>query len=398
MQNEKIAAIILVIIIAGALSVYVLSADGNDIFKNLFPTDKETTPVIENEIQLGDCIDIQYIGRYASNNTVFDSSYADVENKLDGMALQVFVSLDPNELPPIDYRSNYSAGIIEGLMEQLPGLKLGETYVLDPIDPAKAYGENKLEVGAEFKSATFAINTLKPALSLNQTLKVTRLTSVLMDLEWINIEETGIFTMPQLLLGNLSSIDQEEMIDLPPPYFIWENASEIQSINEDSVTVVTTPNKLTNIYENIEQIQYGFGTNDIFIIFPDATVATYDDTTITLTSDPEIGAEYVYEYNYFGQTIVMNYMVHSETDTVFNISATYEGTNESQYLDINKTLSFSRTYEMKKTYTYIPMVYAESLIGADLEREGYSFHNLAGESLVFEVYIERIIKTSQEDN
>ena len=67
-------------------------------------------------------------------------------------------------------------------------------------------------------------------------------------------------------------------------------------------------------------------------------------------------------------------------------------------MNINKTLSFNRSYEMKKIYQSIPMIYAESLIGLDIEREGYSLHNLAGEELVFEVYVENIYKTSQKDN
>ena len=63
---------------------------------------------------------------------------------------------------------------------------------------------------------------------------------------------------------------------------------------------------------------------------------------------------------------------------------------------INKTLSFNRTYEMKKLYDSIPMIYAESLIGLDIEREGYSLHELAGEELIFDVYVENSYKTSQE--
>jgi len=44
------------------------------------------------------------------------------------------------------------------------------------------------------------------------------------------------------------------------------------------------------------------------------------------------------------------------------------------------------------------MLYAESLIGPDIQREGFSLHDLAGEDLIFEVYIENIIKTSQKDS
>jgi FKBP-type peptidyl-prolyl cis-trans isomerase 2 len=398
MQNEKIAIIALIIIVAGALSVFLVVSSGEDFFDSLFPSSNNgQEPINENMVEIGDCIDIQYIGRF-ENNTVFDSSYANVDDKTDGTPLKIFVTLNKTELAPIDYRSNYSSGIIDGLMEELPGLELGETYTIGPIDPAKAYGAKKLEVGSTFNTATFAINTLDQTLSLNQTLEVTKITDTLMDLVWINIDQLNVFTMPQIILGNLSSSVQEEMINIPPPYFIWENASQIEAINENSVTVKTTPNKLSNIFDNIEQIQYGFGTNDIYMIFPDATTATYDDTTITLVSDPTQNAEYQYVYEYYGQQIIMNYKVEEVTNDTINVSATYADTNESQYIEVNKTLSFDRSYDLKKTYNDIPMVYAESLIGMDIEREGYSLHELAGEALIFEVYVENIIKTSQIDN
>ena len=399
MQNEKIAIIALIIIVAAALTVFIVVSSDEDFFNNLFPSSNNNQPVNENEIEIGDCVDLEYIGRYADNNTIFDSSYDDVENKTGGQPLKVFVTLDENALPPVDYRANYSSSIITGLMEELPGLKLGETYTIGPISPEKAYGAKKLKVGSIFNTSTFAINTLDQSLSLNQTLQVTKLNDIVINLKWVDIDTTHKFTMPQILLGNLSSSVQEDMITIPPPYFIWENASEILSINDnDTVTVKTTPNKLDTIYDTIEQIQYGFGTNDIFMIFPDATTASYDETTITLTSDPTVGSEYLYVYEYFGQEIIMNYKVENITDTTINISATYQDTNESQCLEVNKTLSFDRIYYMKSVYNDIPMVYADSLIGADIQREGYSLHELAGEALIFEVYVEKIIKTSQTES
>ncbi len=66
MQKEKIALIALVIIVIGALSVFLIAVN-TDIFENLF---KEKLTIAED-----DCADVNYIGRFASNNTVFDSSY-----------------------------------------------------------------------------------------------------------------------------------------------------------------------------------------------------------------------------------------------------------------------------------------------------------------------------------
>ena len=396
MQNEKIAIIALIVIIAGALSVYLISENQEDLFKNLFPSGNNNPPVTGNKtVAEGDCIDIQYIGRYASNGTVFDSSYTDDNNTVFGTPLKVFVTTDPTKSPPDEYYANYSSGIIEGLMEQLIGLKLGKTYTLE-IPANKAYGENKLKMGSIFNSSTFAINSINPNLSLNQTLKVTLLNGSYINLEWIDIDTDLKFTMPQIILGDLSSQIQDEMIIIPPPYFIWENSSEIQTINNDTVTVITTPTTNESITDTIEQINYGLGENDIYMLFPDATKASYNETTITLASDPIEGDTYNYTLDYFGQIINILYTVENVTPTSINISLSYDQSEEKQYIIVNKTYSFDRMYEMKRTYTNIPMMYAESLIGPDIEREGYSLNKLAGEDLVFEVYIENIIKTSEE--
>jgi FKBP-type peptidyl-prolyl cis-trans isomerase 2 len=398
MQNEKIAVIALIVIIAGALSIYLVSENQEDLINVLFPpTESNGIVVNESFIANGDCIDIQYIGRYATNNTVFDTSYEDVENKISGDPLRVFVTQDPTVSPPSEYQMNYSSSIIEGLMEQLPGLELGKTYSLN-IPDEKAYGEKKLSEGITFNSSTFAINSLKPALSLNQTLKVTMINTTGINLEWINIDVEEMFTMPQIILGDLSSPVQEEMIIIPPPYYIWENASSIQSINEDSVTVITTPTSLEAITDNVEQINYGLGQNDIFMIFPDATTATYNDTIISIISEPTAGDTYDYELEYFGQTIQILYTIEAVTTDSINVSMSYDESEDKQYINVNKSYSFDRIYDMTKFYSNIPMIYAESLIGPDIQREGYSLHELAGEDLIFEVYIENIIKTSQKES
>ena len=73
-------------------------------------------------IKFGDCVDVNYIGRYASNNTIFDTTYEDPENKSGGTPLKVFVSLDKNATSPKD---GYSSDMIKGFMEGLIGMQKG---------------------------------------------------------------------------------------------------------------------------------------------------------------------------------------------------------------------------------------------------------------------------------
>ena len=53
---------------------------------------------------------------------------------------------------------------------------------------------------------------------------------------------------------------------------------------------------------------------------------------------------------------------------------------------------------MPRYYLDIPLMYQEYLFAEDLQREGYSLDELAGEALIFEVEIVRIYKTSQKHN
>mgnify|MGYP006282550965 CR=1 FL=1 len=387
MQNEKIAIIALVIIIAGALSAFFVATYWDDLIPN--------PPVDKGGISYGDCVDINYIGRYASNNTIFDSSYTDPENKTAGTPLKIFVSEDQTALPPSGY-SNYSAGIIDGLITRLIGLEEGESKSLGPIPPSEAYGE-KLDVGDTFSSSSFALNTINPQLSLNQTLEVTSMTNNNMSLKWVDLDSLGKFTMPQIVLGDLQATNQNDMIIIPPPYFIWQNASEITNTADEYVTVKTTPTDTENLFSSLELIQYGFEQDDVFATFPDVTTFSYNETSISMTTDPAIGSTYEYSYSYFGQVMVMYYTVENKTEDTIGLSIAMQGTNETQNQTVQRSLTFNRTYQLTRLYKNIPGQYQESLLGPDIQQAGYSLNKLAGESLIFDVTVENLYKTSESN-
>jgi len=383
MQSEKVAIIALVIIIVGALSVYLFITYSEDIFGNIIEENGE--PEILS-IELGDCADVNYIGKYASNGTIFDTSYDYAENKTGGIPLQMFVSINKSAVSP---KAGYMI-VIAGLAEGLVGLKENDTVTIGPIPPEKAYGAKKLSIGDTF-------STINLALELNQTVQVTDLDTETISLKWINIENIGKFTMPQIILKNLSAIDQNEMIIFPPPHSIWENSTEIINITDETVTVKTTPTKNEGLSETLEPIQYG--VEDVMFIFPDATTATWGETTISVTSSPEIGKSYPYSQD-TGQGYAMNmtFTVESIVDDMINISVMYEGSEEKLYQEVNSNIEFDRTFTMPRSYNNIPIMYEEYLFAEDLQREGFSLHELAEESLIFEVEIVKIYKTSQEES
>jgi FKBP-type peptidyl-prolyl cis-trans isomerase 2 len=376
MQKEKIALIALVIIVIAALSVFLIAVNTN-IFENLF---KEKLT-----IQEGDCADVNYIGRYASNNTVFDSSYEDVENKTGGTPLNVFVSFDKNATSP---KTGYSADLIQGFMEGLIGMNEGQTKTIGPIPPEKAYGVNKFTVGSIFTTQYLAFG-------INLTVEVTKYTSDNLSVKWIDIDDSGPFTMPQFYINNLSSLNETEMVVYPPPYNIWENSTEIINITDTNVTVRTTPTKSTNLSEIVKDVQYG---QKQMLIFPNATTATWNDTSITVESSPLVGHNYTFETPYYTGTINVTITVNNITGDMINVTVTNDQTPEPQYLDVYRVLTFNRTYVLPRYYNNIPAMYISYIYGDDIQRAGYSLSPLAGESLIFEVTVETIYKTTQETN
>ncbi|UCD13066.1 MAG: FKBP-type peptidyl-prolyl cis-trans isomerase [Thermoplasmatales archaeon] len=382
MKEEKkrnLVAVLLVIIIAVVLSLVILlqtDAEGKSILDNII----ENLFGEEKTIAAGDLADVNYIGRYASNNTVFDSSYKYVENKTDGVPLKIFVSFNKSELPPQGYES-YSSEIIDGLLEGLIGLKEGATTTIGPIPPGKAYGDKKLEIGDTFTTGNLAM-------VLNQTVQVTAFTDENLSLKWIDMENLGKFTMPQLIIKNLSSTDISEMVIYPPPYYLWENSSEIINITDETVIVNNTPTKSENITEIITGIQYNEKT---MFIFPDATTAVWNNTTITISSSPELGKNYTFTQESPYGSINLTFTVENITNDIINISFVYEG--EKSYQESVKTLEFNRIFIMPRLYNNIPGMYMY-IFQEDIEKAGYSTHELAGEELIFEVTIEKVYKSS----
>ncbi len=377
--KRNIAVVLLVILILGAISVRVASSPSEDgkslldeIIENLFKEEKS--------IELGDLADVHYIGRYASNNAIFDSSYEDPENKTGGTPLKIFVNLDRSELPPEGYEG-YSSQVIDGLLEGLVGLKEGVTTTIGPIPPEKAYGANKLKIGDTFSTSNLAM-------VLNQTVQVVNLTDESISFKWINMENFGKFTMPQLIIKDLLSTDINEMVIYPPPYYLWENSSGIINITDETATAYTTPTKSENITEAIEGAQYG---ETAIFIFPDATTAVWNDTTITLTSSPEIGKNYTLTQESPDGSIELIFTVENIINNTINVSFVYEG--EKSYQESIRTLEFNRTFTMPRIYNNIPAMYMY-IFEEDILKAGYSTHELAGEELIFEVAIKEIYKPS----
>jgi FKBP-type peptidyl-prolyl cis-trans isomerase 2 len=374
MQKEKIALIALVIIVIAALSVFV-TAVNTDIFENLF---KEKLTIAE-----GDCADVNYIGRFASNNTIFDSSYNNTANKTGATPLKIFVSYNTSATSP---KSGYTANMIKGFMDGIIGMQEGQTKTIGPIPPEDAYGTHKFGEGAIFTSQYLAFG-------MNQTVEVINYTSENLTVKWIQMEELGNFTMPQLIINNLQSTNESEMVIYPPPYYIWKNATSIINITDTDVTVKTTPINSTNLSDTVMDVRDG---EKQMLIFPNATTATWDDTTITVECSPVIGWNYTFQTQGYSGMVNITVHINSIVGDQINVTITNDQSAEPSYLDVYTVLTFNRTFILPRVYKDIPSMYISYFYGEDIQKAGYSLDPLAGETLLFEVTVEKVYKTAQE--
>jgi len=374
MQNEKMAIIALAIIIIGALSVFLVATYSEEILSNLFPEEKT--------IETGDCADVNYIGRLA-DGTIFDSSYNYPENKTEGTPLNVFATMDKNQTPPTEY-PQYSSALIDGFMEGLIGLNEGETATIGPIPPEEAYGANKIKVGDAFTTSLVLYSNL--GYNFNQTFEITDYNEDDMTIKWMDVDDLGIFTLSEGLLMEDLAGAYYTIYESLPPFYLWENATEATSITDDSVELTLTPTKSKNITAEITFLTVG---TKLGTVFPDATTVEWDNTTVTITSSPVVGT--IYSFDYMGTPLIID--IDNMTDDHINITIEAEG--EEQSVQLNRSITFNRTYTLRRNYL-VPAMY-QMLFMEDLEREGISTHELAGEELTFEVTIETVYKTSQEN-
>ena len=367
MQKEKVAAIGLVIIIVIALSAFIVIEYGDEIFSNI--SDEKSI------IDYGDCVDVNYIGKYYSNKTVFDSSYENIENMTGGTPLNIFVTLDQTEYPPEGYEE-YTAGFIEGFIEGLVGLKEGDNHTIGPIPPEKAYGIRPK------KGDTISVS--------DETLTQD------MNLEFIDIIENSAVPaeFQDLIPGNTTTLyilkDNSYYLGLELTlYQSWPNATVVTRLNDTMMWIKTTPpDDKMNSFTWKEIDLYGY---EISYWENSSSVTTLNETTIIVTHNPTIGQKM--EFISGGSQV--EYTVVNITSDKINVSYELPDGNLS-YQEIDRTITIVRNETQNITYSWPNemMDYVLSFLKDIDPNITYSLHPLAGEELIFEVKIEKVYDTS----
>ena len=372
MQKEKIAAVGLVIIIVVALSAFIIIEYGDEIFTNISEE--------KLSIEYGDCADVTYIGRFASNNSIFESTYEYVDNKSGNKPINVFVTLDITEFPPEGYEE-YSPGfLVDGFIEGLVGLKEGQSYTIGPISPEKAYG-----VAPKTGDVIHVSDE-----SLTQD----------MNLVFIKIKENAPVPpeFQDLIPGNTTTLyvlkDNSYFIGLELTlYQSWPNATVVTKINETMMWIQTTPpdDKMTNFTWN-ELDLYGY---EISYWENASSVTTLNETTIIVTHSPTVGQN----MEIISGTSQVEYTVVSLTSDKINVSfEEYDG--NLSYIELDRKVTIVRNESQNITYSwpYEMMEYVLSFLRDIDPTITYSLHPLAGESVIYEVEIDKVYKTSQKDS
>lgn len=368
MERTGIVALILLILMAASTtSLYIYRNEIENMFKP------------KKVVEIGDCVDVEYIVRYASNGTVIDTSYESVakqygiyrENKT-YQPLKIYVDTDPNSFPPAGYEDYSSAYIPRGVIEALIGMKEGEEKVVT-VPPEKAYGTKpKINDTINISGVNFKLIRIKENASMPS-----RFTSI------YDNKTTDVYVL---------RIDGLKVGEVLPDYLdpfssFWKNSSVITKINETTAWIYVTPT--TEIGENFTWMSYDQKNNTVVSFLSNKSKITkITDDIIEIQINPDIN-DTIFFAQGFSQNI---YTVINVTEDKIIAEAD------------NETMEFERTVVVKRNQTVdITMKFP-----ADFLRDlfdymrmldptfRYSLNKFADQTLIYDLKIEKIYKTSKE--
>jgi len=386
MEREKIALGTLVVIIVAVLGLYLLSNYG--ALENLFQGEKK--------IEMGDCVDFHFVGRY-SNGEIFGYSYDDLINKTGDSYQNVFLSYDESSSPPDGY-GNYSNKLLmpygeyynKDLIDGLVGLKEGDTATIGPIQPDGTHGE-LLEVGDE--------------INLTEYVGASYILSIYDVEEYVDMpsdyqQEYGEVTTYMYKLKDESHYIGEI---IESEYTFWTNSTEITKINDTLIWKYTTPQ--TAILENFTYTWAGIDTeleNQVKIDYPinSSYVSSFNDSTIVITHNPAIDSNITLStFSLWGYQPYISYTVQNISGDKINTTYTDSITGNTSYREFNRTVEITRNQTQSIVQEAMPgelleyalLSYIRS-IDSDFK---YGYNPFTWPSS-FEVEVVNIYKTSDE--
>lgn len=309
MKTERIAVIGFAILIVAALSFFILSQENpetgktylEEIVENVFGQSTAIT------IEEGDCADVNYVGRFYVNDTVFDTSYEEIAKQAglytEGWpyeSLKIFVETTGALSSPGGY-SDYYSTMISGFINGLIGISEGETKEIT-IPPEEAYG---------VWSETLPGYSEKPSQPID----------IEYEYDWTENKTTFVSYFPDVNLSVNEAFDYSSQ------------AFDVAGIINGTITDVTDE----NINYTLEPVN---GSEFIMPVFGcNSTIITSNNSeNFTVHFDFEIGHELSMQ-TFFG-AYHLKVLDINETDVIFAINM------EAPLLQfVNQTLIFEVTVE-----------------------------------------------------
>jgi hypothetical protein len=385
MQKEKIALIALVIVIIAALSVFVLAVN-TDVLNNLFQEEKI--------IASGDYADVNYIGHYASNGTIFGSSYTYPGNKTGATPLKIFVTLNASATPDTNftaYSSTINDEFVKGFIENLIGMKQGQTKTTAVIPPQDAYGVSpgdgdviNLTVLAQkdYRIRIVKIEKNVPMPAMFQT--------------YFGSGNTDMYTIREESHYIGESIDTYYDANFAP---LWTNATRVTKINETLLWKYTTPDpaNLTNLTW-VDSSSDSNPDTAYTTIYPTnaSSITSVNNSTFVVTHNVKINDTIRY-YNYSYQSGIA-FIIQDITSQ--NISAYYNSSTGNQTTNITRVfprkivVQRNTTQNITQPYPKEYIAYALSLLRQYNHNVLFNLGPLADISVYFEITVVKVYKAS----
>lgn len=243
------------VIALGVLLIIIVAVSGTFLyFKYIY-----VPPPVEKIVEEGDCVDVNYVGKFASNGTIFDTSYESVA-KENGIydenrtyePLRIFVDTTGDKEKPNGYE-NYSSSMITGFLKGLKGMKEGETKTVT-IPPEEGYG-----VWNETLAELMGIGSIPRESVMNSTMKMNKTMF------------TSSFPNVTIALGTTFDVGKDQYFGFGVEGIF--NATII-NVTDTNVTVKVSPKN---------------GSTFLLPVFEiNATVIVYNDSAYTLRFDTEV--------------------------------------------------------------------------------------------------------------
>ncbi len=111
-------------------------------------------------IEIGDCTEVEYTGKFAANGEIFTTTYDDPTNKTGGIPHNLFVNPNQNLAIPSGCGATYiPAYLPPNAIRALVGMKEGETKNIT-LSSAEAYGDWDTSLAVQYEFGAYPVNEI----------------------------------------------------------------------------------------------------------------------------------------------------------------------------------------------------------------------------------------------